>query len=99
MKYKQYANTECRGCGDENIYAKGLCFSCYRKALRNNTENVFQLKTSKLLQASQTIQMYSDIVFMAINGNSYQTIGDKYGVSRQRIEQILHQLATNKRVA
>jgi len=51
----------------------------------------------KLHIAKKRADMYRDIIDRVIKGETYQSIGNSYGISRQRVEQIIKKLYLNER--
>lgn len=83
----------CAHCGEKPEYVKGLCKSCYSK--QRNAEkkclNPDDIKAN-IASAQNKIAVYADIVSMLAEGRTYQEVGNKYGVSRQRIWAIVNGL-------
>ena len=82
----------CKLCG-KKIHAKGLC---------NNHYQIERYKTKPFYTKKGTydgINRKNDIGAikeMLLNGDSYKTIGDKLGVSRQRVHQLKKKYLTDE---
>lgn len=90
------------------IEAKGLCPKCYFRALHSGTPEYHVRKTPRRLTQDERNQRRQDridnFVFnpqdarasamseMYKNGMNMQEIGDAFGITRQRVSQILHSL-------
>ena len=89
-------NEVCKECGNEKIHARGLCRKCYMKIYERNKrlERVGKNNSQKekLNRALVAATLQSNIIMMATQGNSYESIGNKYNISRQRVEQIILRL-------
>lgn len=94
MEKSEKSVRKCSKCGEPGRIIKGLCRKCYDKERRCKLyHNGYQQTRKEMLsKALNTVNRYSDIVTMAINNYTYESIGQKYGITKQAINSIIQKL-------
>ena len=80
----------CRICGKQQKYlAKGMCPACYNKYIYRKKHSLPVSDDDMTVSFKQKCNTDKIIYDLENTDLTYEQIGEKYGISRQRVHQIL----------